>query len=389
VDSQSRQLALQADSPRPSLKLLLDARKLGDGGIGVYLENLITGLLALGGVDITLISRPRPQGEFSWSGEVSWIYDKSPCYSVDELLFFGRRIDFVKFDIFHTPHYVLPFGVPIPSVVTVHDLIHIEQPERFFYPWVSRRLIRSSVARADRVLAVSGATRRAVLDLTGAHDDKVRHVPNAVAPFLGGPASVLDLPVAVQKEGPFFLSVLSNLKPHKAPRDLVLAFRDFKRDELWRRAAATCPKLVIAGYGAAAFAQSRDLWRLVEEVGDVLLVGTVSPSQLSALYAKAAAVVVPSRIEGFCLPALEAQSHGTPVVCRPVPALQELVTERDTVAADASISALAAAMRIGLERGSRYGRQPYAAQLERYSARRVADEVRAVYEDALQSRGAR
>jgi glycosyltransferase involved in cell wall biosynthesis len=389
VDAQSCQLATQAKEPRPSLKLLLDARKLGDGGIGVYLENLICGLLDGGDIEITLLSRPGADESFSRAQEVAWLFDASPCYSLDELLFLGRRIEFSRYDIFHTPHYVLPIGVAIPSVVTVHDLIHIEQPERFFYPWVSRRLIRSSVARADRVLAVSGATRRAVLDLTGVDGAKVLHVPNAVAPFLKGPSSVLDLPTEVQGAGSFFLSVLSNLKPHKAPRDLLLAFRNFRRDTLWRRVAATCPKLVIAGYGAAEFSQSRELSRLAEEIGDVVVVGAVSPSQLSALYAKAAALVVPSRLEGFCLPALEAQSRGTPVVCRPIAALQELLTERDTAAADVSIDALAAAMRTGLECGAAHGRQPMAGHLERYSTRRVADEVRAVYEDALRSRGAR
>ena len=42
--------------------------------------------------------------------------------------------------------------------------------------------------------------------------------------------------------------------------------------------------------------------------------GEVSESRLAALYDAAAAVVVPSVLEGFGLPILEAMAHGAPVV---------------------------------------------------------------------------
>ena len=39
------------------MRVLLDARKLGHGGIGVYIDNLVHGLAAHGDVDLTLSVR--------------------------------------------------------------------------------------------------------------------------------------------------------------------------------------------------------------------------------------------------------------------------------------------------------------------------------------------
>ncbi len=385
MDAQSSQLASAAAAPEQLPRVLLDARKLGDGGIGVYVENLIRGLAEVGGLQLTALVRPGAGDRFDLPRSVSLISETTPCYSLKEILVLGRRIDWSAFDIFHTPHYVLPYGVRVPSVVTVHDLIHIEEPEKFYYPIVAKALIRSAVSRADAVLAVSNATRAAVEQLTGATSGKVRHVPNAIAPYLVRSTSSLALPAALAGVGPFFLSVLSNCKPHKGVPELLDAFDRFKRSEQWRGAAAVCPKLVLAGYGAEEILADTAALRKLQ-LCDVTVVGAVADEQLAALYAKALALVVPSRLEGFCLPALEAQAVGTPVVCRPVAALKELVTERDFVAEDMSIEALARAFGMGLRSGAAFGHEPIRAHLEAYSPKRIAERVRAVYSEVLSAR---
>lgn len=387
MDAQSCQLVSRPPATSRKLRLLLDARKLGDGGIGVYVDNLIQGLSGIDAVDLTLLVKPGADDYFSLPSAAKRVYDPSRCYSLDELVLLGRRLKVSNFDLFHTPHYVLPYGISIPSVVTVHDLIHIDYPERFFYPWVARSLIRSSVARADAVLAVSRATQRAVIDLTHASEEKITFIPNAIAPYLLQPnaGSVRDLPSAVQGVGQYFLAVISNVKPHKAPGDLLRAFQAFTEHQMWRGVSATAPKLVLVGYGCGDLEHSSTLANLARETESVLVLGAVSSGELSALYSKAAAVVIPSLAEGFCLPALEAQARGTPVVCRPIDALKELATERDVVAADMSIDALARAMKLGLERATVFGRAPFANHLELYSPSRIAERVYSVYDKVASS----
>jgi glycosyltransferase involved in cell wall biosynthesis len=55
--------------------------------------------------------------------------------------------------------------------------------------------------------------------------------------------------------------------------------------------------------------------------------GTVLDPALRAAYRAAAALVVPSLKEGFCLPVLEAHSFGTPVIAADIPILREVAAE--------------------------------------------------------------
>lgn len=368
------------------VRLLLDGRKLRDGGIGVYTDNLITGLLEVGGVDITVITGDESLAAASHSSRVSWIFDRARPYSIDELFYLPRRIDFSKFDIFHTPHYVLPYGIPIPTVVTLHDLIHITHPERFYYPLIARTLIRSAARRADAVLAVSRHTMAGVLELVKIPPSKVKHIPNAISPkFSQEGVSGVE----AGQSHPYFLAIFSNNKPHKGFSDLLLAYREFRQSKRWEIYLPRCPRLLIAGFGSEDIILSQSGSAKLADIDGVNIVGSLASDLLQAYVKRAVALVVPSLVEGFCLPALEAQAVGTPVVCRPVPALREIVTERDTVAESFSISSLRDALEAGLRQGVSRDREVPSSHLELFSCKNVAAKVKAEYEKLLASRRAR
>lgn len=349
METQSSQLAFSVPDSAPALRLLVDGRKLGDGGIGVYIENLVLGVLAAGGCEVTVIASHEQASRASFTSDVRWIFDSTKPYSVDELLFFSRRIPFARFDLFHTPHYVLPYGIPIPTVVTVHDLIHIKHPERFFYPTIARALMTSAVARADAVIAVSRDTAQQLISAIGADPKKLFYVPNAISPSLGLGAQSDNAP-RIDCSSPYFLSVLSNLKPHKGLEDVLQAWQSFGIAREVADVGAPKPELVLVGYGAQSILSNRALQSRIEGINGIRVLGAVDSSTLRHLYRSAQAIVIPSLSEGFCLPALEAQACGTPVVCRPVPAIKELVTANDVVASDFSIDALAEAMLAGLHK---------------------------------------
>jgi glycosyltransferase involved in cell wall biosynthesis len=367
------------------MRLLFDGRKLGDGGIGVYIENTVRGLLEQGDIEVTVISSPAQAERVSWRSDVSWIYDSSKQYSLNEYLLLARRIDFTAYDLYHSPHYTLPFGISIPAVVTIHDLIHIEHPEAFYYPLVAKRLIRSAVARASKVIAVSQDTRQALLRLTKSDPHKVIHIPNAIPPFLrshdavaGRADEVARVTERLAAAERYFVTVVSNCKPHKGVADLLRAWNECVERYEALESESPCPLLLIAGYGAEAIRRDAKLSELAQQTRGVRIVGAVEEDILRHLYRGAEALVVPSLAEGFCFPALEAQSVGTRVVCRPVAALQELVTENDLVARDTSVSALTAAL---LEAASkpRHSKVIVAAHLERFSLSRTTEKIRAVY----------
>ncbi|MEY4700984.1 MAG: D-inositol 3-phosphate glycosyltransferase [Pseudomonadota bacterium] len=384
--AQSSQLAETLPAVSTPPRILIDGRKLGDGGIGVYISNLVEGLVALGDASVTVLSRREREAMLACRNSVEWIFDDAKSYSLDEYLFMPRRVDFSRYDIFHAPHYSLPFRIPIPTVVTIHDLIHIKHPEHFFYPLIARPLIGSAVARASAVIAVSRDTREQVIAETSVVASKVRYIPNAIAPFLSVPETVTHEQEGGAATEAYFLAVISNTKPHKGVEDLLKAYRSFAERHQRVKRMEPLPTLKLVGFGADRVMREGLFQSTLAELKGVEILGAVDAKVLRSLYHGAKALVVPSIAEGFCLPALEAQSVGTSVVCRPVPAIEELLTERDIVADDLSVRALEMALHeaAARERGSS---ETIAAHLARFSLEAVATQTLAVYRDVL-SQGA-
>jgi glycosyltransferase involved in cell wall biosynthesis len=79
------------------------------------------------------------------------------------------------------------------------------------------------------------------------------------------------------------------------------------------------------------------------ELPEVILTGQVADEELAAIYSGAHALVLPSRHEGFGLPAVEALACGTPVVACELPALREVLGERATFVEPGDMEALIAA----------------------------------------------
>jgi glycosyltransferase involved in cell wall biosynthesis len=189
-----------------------------------------------------------------------------------------------------------------------------------------------------------------------------------------------------ERRKPYFFSLFSNNKPHKGLKDLLAAYAMYREGATWRRAFEVCPQLVLAGYGT----QEMEKLLLAEGSANLLrgvtVVGALPTQKLQQYLTHALALVVPSLIEGFCLPAIEAQAVGTPVVSRPVPALSELVTDQDIIARDFSVASLAQAMASGAERGMSDARGVNKAHLATYSCASVAAQVKLAYESVLSPR---
>ncbi len=105
---------------------------------------------------------------------------------------------------------------------------------------------------------------------------------------------------------------------------------------------------------------------------------------LRAVVAGAAALVLPSRDEGFGLPVLEALAAGVPVVCSDVPALREVADRYASYVpvgdADALAGALAAVTRSPPDPAAAAARREHAA---RQTWRACAEATLAAYRLAL------
>lgn len=214
------------------------------------------------------------------------------------------------FELVHTAHLPVPRSIPVPYTLAIHDLRSLD----IAHTPVSRRLVSQSVIggavqRAALVITVSQSVRREILARFRIGEDRVRVVPNAADHFE-------PLPRATGEGAP--LVYVGHLEPRK---NLELVLRALHAD-------ASLPTLVLAG--APKGDEGERLKKLAGDLGvaeRVKFTGAFEEVQLARLYARAACVVLPSRIEGFGIAALEAQRAGAPLAVARIAALREVAGE--------------------------------------------------------------
>jgi glycosyltransferase involved in cell wall biosynthesis len=128
--------------------------------------------------------------------------------------------------------------------------------------------------------------------------------------------------------GDSYVLYVGGLSPHKRVAGLVRAFGRVAAEPRHARL-----KLVLAGPGEIDSFRADDagivsaLTALGEAAHRVVRTGFVPDSTLAALYRGAACVVLPSMLEGFGLPALEAMASGAPALVARTPALEEVCAD--------------------------------------------------------------
>jgi len=247
----------------------------------------------------------------------------------------------LRFDVFHSPAYVLPVVCPCRSVVTVLDAAFIRHPETF--PRLHRKYLTyftgKAVRKADAVIVISESTRRDVVEIFGALPEKVVTIFPGVSEIFK-PASDTETHKVRRRYGLRDSTVLylGTIEPRKNVTTLVAAFAEV------RRALGGNCELVIAG---AKGWGCEGMGRLVDDLGiadAVRFIGYVPGDLLPALYSAASVFVYPSLYEGFGLPPLEAMACGTPVITSNTSSLPEVVGDAGIMVDPRDTDALAEAI---------------------------------------------
>lgn len=352
-------------------RIAFDARYVNDQyhGIGRYAFRLLEAMVAAA-PDLTfIVYRGRGRDTrfkldaLSAQPNVEFRAAPWPLYWPHEQVIWPRLLRESRADVFHSPYFVAPLFATCPVIITVHDLIFDRYPE--YMPWGWSRpyyayygwLMRQGTRRAHRILAVSRATSSDLTRYYGVPPDKVMVIPAGADPSLSRVMDADRLREIRRRyalERPFVLAV-GTRRPHKNLARLVRAF-------VYAKAHAT-HQLVFAGPGDPRFPdKARQTARELGMNEHVRFLEWVPEADLPALYTLADLVVVPSLVEGFGLPALEAMACGTPVAAANNTSLPEIVGEAGALFDPLDVKALADVLRELLHDPARRQRQAEAGQ---------------------------
>ena len=238
-----------------------------------------------------------------------------------EQLLLARELDARGVQVFHSPVNVLPNRINCASIVTVHDLAFLRYPQYFR---TSRRLYqrvftKRSVQHATRVIAVSEATKRDLVELLQKRPESIDVVYPVIdddfKPCLDG-ARLRAFRARHQLPDRFIL-FLGTLEPRKNITGLLEAYARL------RLLAPDAPQLVIAGAKGWYFDAIFERVRTLGLDAHITFAGYVSREEQPLWYAASELFVYPSLYEGFGMPVAEALACGTPTITSNVSSLPE------------------------------------------------------------------
>jgi glycosyltransferase involved in cell wall biosynthesis len=233
------------------------------------------------------------------------------------------------FDVLHFTDWMYPPQRAGLRATTIHDLVPLHFPG-----WVTgrtRAMHGRKYENAVRTCGVIFANSTFTADDTAATLGYPRERIVVAHPGIG--AEYRPDGQAAVRAAPYLLTV-ATLEPRKNLGMLVEAFALLSDTGL---------ELVVAG--GQGWGEQPQLDR-----PGVVRLGRVSDEELAQLYRGAAAVVYPSRFEGFGMPITEAMACGAPVVASAHPSLDDACGDAALRADPESPGAIAAAIREALSR---------------------------------------
>jgi len=363
------------------MRIGIDVRKYRDFGIGTYIQNLLHALDSQTDHDVVMFVSPSDEQKIRQSHRGTVVLNSSAKYSLSELFTLSAQANDHQVDLFHSPHYTLPYGLRSKRVVTINDIIHLRFPE--YYSVVQRTyayaMMRHACAAADAVLVCSEFTKSELVHRIPVSEKKVHVTHYGVSWKFGRKLSPAGKAGFWETRGirePVVLYV-GSLKPHKNIPVLFDAMVRVRK-EIEARIVLVGEKLDDHPH-LMAYARERGI------DGCIVSVGRLREEELVAAYQSAGVVVLPSLYEGFGFPILEANASRTPVIGANAGSIPEVMGEGGLLFDPSDPEGFAAAILDVLKDGSLRKSLIERGQrnVERFSWEYCAKRTLAIYESVV------
>lgn len=259
-------------------------------------------------------------------------------------------------NVFWSPRHHLPFWMKkeVKSIVTIHDLIWITQPQtmRFFHFISEKYLMPRAISRADILICVSNTTKHVLISNFENHAGKCVTILHGEDSF---EKDQFEMNTRMNK----FLTV-GTLEPRKNYESMIKAFalyadRGGKND------------LIIVGNRGWSFGSIYDVYEKCLYKSRIDILENVVDDQLNDLYHSVRGFISTSIDEGYGLPLQEAVNAGLPLCISDIAIYKELFSDAALWFNPSMIEEIASAM-IELDKlGNATGRQNRSPRLRRSS----------------------
>ena len=310
------------------MKIGIDARLIQSTGVGRYIRNLIRELsdidttsryvVFLRKTDFDTFTVPNPR----WEKHLADV----PWHTLQEQIFMPWIFLKEHCDLLHVPYFNAPIFYPRKFIITIHDLtiLHVDTGRASTLPyWLYkirrlgyRLVLLAAIKRATRILTVSHVVKEDIMRSFGIADSLVSVTYEGVDDVFAQTNERYEKNVAVKKQ--YFLYV-GNVFPHKNVELMIEAYHEYIH-------SVTSPaKLVFVGPPDFFYRRLEDTVKARDFGEKIIFLHDTDDKTLQSLYAHAIALVFPSRMEGFGLPALEALRSGCRVIVSDIPVFHEIL----------------------------------------------------------------
>jgi len=228
-----------------------------------------------------------------------------------------------KFDIFHGLDDLVPRVSRGKSVVTIHDMAYMRTPDSLRPEWVEfkKRHTTRSARQADKIVTVSEFSKKDICTYLEVAEEKVAVIYHGISPIYRMLEDRDAVARTLQKhgiEGPYILFV-GTFQPNKNVERLIEIFGSIKRDHRIPH------RLVLVGARGWFF---NTIFRKIAQLNleeSIKCMGYIPQEDMPSFYNGADLFVLPSLLEGFGIPVIEAMACGIPVVTSNACSLPEIV----------------------------------------------------------------
>jgi glycosyltransferase involved in cell wall biosynthesis len=235
-------------------------------------------------------------------------------------------------DILHCTANTAPYRVNVPMVVTIHDVIYLEETSfegsvyQNFGNIYRKLIVPHAIKNAKKIITVSEYEKTVIADVCKTDPEKIAVIHNGVserfhAKFTQNEIEYFRKQMQLPEQ---FILFLGNTAPKKNTAGAIKAY-------IYYCSIVNDPlPLVITDYPRSMVLALLSKINRSDLINYIVTPGYVPTAQMPLLYNCSSIFLYPSLRESFGLPLLEAMSCGIPVITSNIPSIRE-------VAGDAAI----------------------------------------------------